>query len=142
MSVIEPIDETPVGRFTENMLASNAQFENEIRAERTLTGMMRKFKLGLLKRVKPTDEHIALFKETVMGVWKKDHEELITQNERIEKEIKERKDLKSKLIRKNAEGVLSDEDLKEELGRLGDEIMVKKVALSESEIDEAELKEF
>jgi len=39
VSVTEPIDDDPVGRFLEAILAAAAQFDNEIRAIRTITGM-------------------------------------------------------------------------------------------------------
>ncbi len=39
-SLGERIDDTPVGRFTETILASVAQFDNEIRAERSKGGMI------------------------------------------------------------------------------------------------------
>ena len=39
-SVIEPIDATPVGRLMSNILASTAQFENEVRAEKSKDGMV------------------------------------------------------------------------------------------------------
>jgi site-specific DNA recombinase len=39
-SVGERIEDTPVGRFTENVLASAAQFDNEVRAERCRGGMV------------------------------------------------------------------------------------------------------
>lgn len=45
-SVGEPIEDTPVGRFTESMLASVAQFDNEIRAERCKGGMVESVRAG------------------------------------------------------------------------------------------------
>ena len=39
VSITEPIDDDPVGRFLEAILAAAAQFDNEIRAIRTVTGM-------------------------------------------------------------------------------------------------------
>lgn len=39
-SVGERLEDTPVGRFTESVLASVAQFDNEIRAERSKGGMI------------------------------------------------------------------------------------------------------
>lgn len=39
VSVTEPIEDDPVGRFLEAILAAAAQFDNEIRAIRTITGM-------------------------------------------------------------------------------------------------------
>ena len=38
-SVTEPIDESPSGRLMEGILASMAQFDNDVRAERTTAGM-------------------------------------------------------------------------------------------------------
>lgn len=38
-SVTEPIDDTSTGKLTENMLAAIAQFDNDVRSERTVAGM-------------------------------------------------------------------------------------------------------
>jgi site-specific DNA recombinase len=45
-SLGERIEDTPVGRFTETILASVAQFDNEIRAERSKGGMVEAVSLG------------------------------------------------------------------------------------------------
>lgn len=45
-SLGERIEDTPVGRFTETILASVAQFDNEIRAERSKGGMVEAVKQG------------------------------------------------------------------------------------------------
>lgn len=45
-SVGERIEDTPVGRFTETILASVAQFDNEIRAERCKGGMIQAVREG------------------------------------------------------------------------------------------------
>lgn len=39
ISATEPLEDTPAGRFMENMLASQAQFDNEVRIERCKNGM-------------------------------------------------------------------------------------------------------
>ena len=46
ISVTEPTDDSPAGRLLETMLASIAQFSNEIRGERAKNGMMERFKKG------------------------------------------------------------------------------------------------
>lgn len=46
VSVTEPIDDDPVGRFLEAILAAAAQFDNEIRAIRSLTGMRQRVEQG------------------------------------------------------------------------------------------------
>jgi len=45
-SVGERIEDSPVGRFTESILASAAQFENEVRAERSKGGMLEAVSTG------------------------------------------------------------------------------------------------
>ncbi len=47
VSVTEPIDAKPEGRLLETILAGFAQFDNDIRASRTLHGMRRKIQEGL-----------------------------------------------------------------------------------------------
>ncbi len=46
ISVTEPMDDDPVGRFLEAILAAAAQFDNEIRAIRTVTGMRARVEQG------------------------------------------------------------------------------------------------
>ncbi|HRF76256.1 MAG TPA: recombinase family protein [Chitinophagales bacterium] len=45
-SATEPIEETPTGRLMEGMLASYAQFDNEIRTERSVLGMRAALRAG------------------------------------------------------------------------------------------------
>lgn len=45
-SVTEPFDETSQGRLMESMLASFAQFDNDVRAERTVAGMKAAMQAG------------------------------------------------------------------------------------------------
>lgn len=46
VSVTEPIEDDPVGRFLEAILAAAAQFDNEIRAMRTIGGMRARVEQG------------------------------------------------------------------------------------------------
>lgn len=46
ISVTEPVDDDPVGRFLEAILAAAAQFDNEIRAIRTVGGMRARVQQG------------------------------------------------------------------------------------------------
>jgi site-specific DNA recombinase len=46
LSITEPIEDDPVGRFLEAILAAAAQFDNEIRAIRSLTGMRMRVEQG------------------------------------------------------------------------------------------------
>ena len=45
-SVTEPIDETSTGKLMEGVLAAFAQFDNDVRAERTVTGMKAAIEAG------------------------------------------------------------------------------------------------
>ena len=45
-SATEPIDDTPSGKFIEGVLASAAQFENDVKAERTRDGMLAAVAVG------------------------------------------------------------------------------------------------
>ena len=47
MSVTEPIDSNPEGKLMETILAGFAQFDNDIRAVRTVQGMRRKLQEGI-----------------------------------------------------------------------------------------------
>ena len=46
ISVTEAIDETPAGQFIGNVMAANAQFDNQIRGERTRDCMLTKLEKG------------------------------------------------------------------------------------------------
>ncbi len=45
-SATEPIDDSPAGKFIEGILASAAQFDNDVKAERTRAGMRAALELG------------------------------------------------------------------------------------------------
>src|SRR6267154_3337200 len=47
VSVTEPIDSNPEGKLMETILAGFAQFDNDIRATRTVQGMKRKLQEGI-----------------------------------------------------------------------------------------------
>src|SRR5213592_4419848 len=47
VSVTEPIDSNPEGNLMETILAGFAQFDNDIRATRTVQGMRRKLQEGI-----------------------------------------------------------------------------------------------
>ena len=47
ISVTEPIDENPEGKLLETILAGFAQFDNDIRALRTVQGMRRRLEEGI-----------------------------------------------------------------------------------------------
>ncbi|KKR32390.1 MAG: Site-specific recombinase [Candidatus Gottesmanbacteria bacterium GW2011_GWC2_39_8] len=46
LSATESLEDTPVGRWVENMLAGTAQFDNEVRTERSVNGMIAAVKGG------------------------------------------------------------------------------------------------
>jgi DNA invertase Pin-like site-specific DNA recombinase len=47
VSVTEPIDSDPTGKLMEGVLASVAQFDNDVRAMRTVQGMRRRIQEGI-----------------------------------------------------------------------------------------------
>jgi site-specific DNA recombinase len=49
-SASEPTDDSPSGRFLETILASVAQLDNEVRAEKSKAGLYKRFKAGLTTR--------------------------------------------------------------------------------------------
>lgn len=85
VSVTEPIDDDPVGRFLEAILAAAAQFDNEIRAVRTVNGMRSRVEqgswphtapVGYLKqdrRVIPDPEYADKIKDILMTFAKGGH---------------------------------------------------------------------
>jgi site-specific DNA recombinase len=59
VSVTEPIDANPEGRLMETILAGFAQFDNDIRATRTVQGMKRKIQEGIFPWKPPLGYKIA-----------------------------------------------------------------------------------
>ncbi len=66
-SVTEPFDDTSTGKLTESMLATFAQFDNDVRSERTVLGMKAALEskqwpfrapLGYLRRTNPSEPSI------------------------------------------------------------------------------------
>jgi len=66
ISITEEVDESPSGRLMENILASFAQFDNEVRTERFVNGMRAKLEqgfwtwkppLGYIRDIKSPDKH-------------------------------------------------------------------------------------
>ena len=47
-SVTEPISDTPVGKMMESMLSAFAEFDNNVRTERSVNGMRERIKQGIL----------------------------------------------------------------------------------------------
>ena len=46
-SVTEPISDTPVGKMMESMLSAFAEFDNNVRTERSVNGMRERIKQGI-----------------------------------------------------------------------------------------------
>ena len=59
VSVTEPLDDSPAGRFMEGMLSLQAQFDNEVRAERSKAGMTEVIKRGGWAWVAPLGYKVA-----------------------------------------------------------------------------------
>jgi len=53
VSATEPFDTSPSGKLQENMLSVFAQFDNDVRSERTIRGMTRRLEQGLWTGVSP-----------------------------------------------------------------------------------------
>jgi site-specific DNA recombinase len=66
VSVTEPIDANPEGKLMETILAGSAQFDNDIRAMRTVQGMRRKLQEGIYPWAPPLG-----YKSSVMNAEKK-----------------------------------------------------------------------
>lgn len=53
LSATEPTDDTPTGKFIEQILAANAELENNIRSERAKNGLYARFQAGLMSNKPP-----------------------------------------------------------------------------------------
>ncbi len=64
-SVTEPIDETSIGKMTEGMLSVFAEFDNNIRTERTRDGMLKQLRKGIWTYPAPVGYYRPLGSENI-----------------------------------------------------------------------------
>ncbi len=95
--------------------------------------------LALLKATKPTGEYIKLFKEVVREVWQKKYDEKFKEVKRLEYELAQIRELKDALIEQNAKRVLEDNDFKEKIRKVNDEIAHKELVRNEARTDEVDI---
>ncbi len=80
-----------------------------------------------IKTIQPNQELSKLFQLIVRDVWKRKHLEAETALRNIDLEIMHFKNMKDKLLKKNLDGIVSDEDYKSQVKQLNDNITVKEI---------------
>ena len=93
----------------------------------------------MLKRIQPNEKFIKLFSAVLYDVWKRKQSDMLSQLDRIDRELNGLKILKNKLMEKNLNGIVTDEDFVEQNNLLKSEIAVKEVERSEYRNEETNI---
>lgn len=86
---------------------------------------------NLLKSIQPNKDFIKFFKLVLADVHKRKYQESSKQIDKIDTEIFNLKRRKEKLLQKNLDGVISDEDYKEQTNICNEQIAIKEIERSE-----------
>lgn len=92
-----------------------------------------------IKNIQPNKQFIRLFREVMLEVWKTKQSEAIKEVSRVDKEIQKLKAFKGLLIKKNLEGVITDEDYMKENERINAELAVREIERNEHRNDETDI---
>ncbi len=92
-----------------------------------------------LKRIQPNKQFQRLFQEVLYDVWKQKQSEAIDSVKRIDGNIAVLKELQTKLVRKNLEGIISDDDYREQNQAIKEELVIKEVERSEARTEETDI---
>ncbi len=84
-----------------------------------------------LKDIQPNPDLIHMFKLILANTWKKKHIEASKSVERIDNEISNIKNLKDKLLQKNLDGIVSNEDYIEQVKICNENITTKEIERAE-----------
>ncbi len=95
--------------------------------------------LNYLKKVQPNEVFAKLFHEILVDVWKLKQRAVIVDLQKIDKELAHLKNIKSILIDKNLNGVISDNDLREQSSIIQSKITIREVERSETRLEETNI---
>lgn len=92
-----------------------------------------------LKQIQPNKDFIKLFKEILVEVWKKKQGFVFEEQRKMDKDLVFLREMKRRLIEKNLQGIISDEDYKEQIESIGIRITIKEVERSEIKMEESNI---
>ena len=84
-----------------------------------------------LKRIQPNEDFINLFRGVLLEVWKAKQRSILVEMQKLDKQTALLKQMKVALIEKNLQGIIGDEDFKEQIELLSSKIAIKEVERSE-----------
>lgn len=92
-----------------------------------------------LQKIEPNDKVKKLFKEVLLDVWRQKQMEATTSVDRIDRNLITLREMKNKLVEKNLQGVLPDNDFREQNISLNSQIQVKEIERSEYRDEETNI---
>ncbi len=92
-----------------------------------------------LQGIQPNQSVQKLFTAVLIDVWRNKQLEANSGLEKVDRDLVKLKNLKSKLVQKNLEGVISDDDYREQVEILNSEITVKEIERSEFREEETNI---
>lgn len=92
-----------------------------------------------IKTIQPNKELTHLFQLIVRDVWKRKHQEEEKSVRRIDGEIMLLNNMKDTLLKKNLEGIVSNEDYKSLVKKFNDTIIVKEIERGEFRVNETNI---
>ncbi len=95
--------------------------------------------LYFLKQIQPNEEFIKIFNTLLVEVWKKKQNSKISELQKIDKNLFILNGMKNTLIQKNLNGVIGDDDFKEQLDSIKSQIKIKEIERSDIREDETNI---
>ena len=88
-----------------------------------------------LKTLQPKEDMVALFKVTVVAVWKKKQEESIKEEYRLEQDLKKLREKKDRIDELMIKSVFDDQTYRQKASEVENEILAKQVQLNDTRIE-------
>jgi site-specific DNA recombinase len=92
-----------------------------------------------LQGITPKPEFLDRFEEVVVKTWKEKYKQVNEDYIKFDKKLDSLKEYKSKLVEKNARGILPDEEFAEAFARVKEEVELLELAKNDSKLDMFEL---
>ena len=100
---------------------------------------LEKYFMGHLIKITPKREFLNKFEKAVMKVWNGKYKQVNEEYLKVENRLEKLRIYKNNLIKKNADGILPDDDFQETLKRTRQEIEILELAANDSKLDMFEL---
>ncbi len=92
-----------------------------------------------LKQIQPNQDFVNLFKEVLVKVWEMKQRFVVNEQQQIDNSLQHLREMKKRLIEKNLEGIISNQDYKEQVEALSARIIIKEVERSEIKMEESNI---